>query len=113
MVAVRVTWVLYFFVFGIFSSHASAGDNAADKYPTPFELNRNWGAKDQNGVIVIQPIYKNVLLFKGGISSARVDKKIGYIDQNGKIAIPFEYDKGLNFNSGLVRSEEHTSELQS
>lgn len=102
MVAVRVIWVLYFFVFGIFSSHASAGNNTADKYPIPFELNRSWGARDKNGVVVIPPIYKNVLLFKGGISAARTDKKIGYIDQNGEIAIPFEYDKGLNFNSGLV-----------
>lgn len=100
MVAIRVIW--FFFVFGVISGCVFAESNAGDKYPIPFELNRNWGAKDKDGVIVIPPIYKNILLFKGGISAARVEKKIGYIDQYGKIAIPFKYDRGLHFNSGLV-----------
>jgi hypothetical protein len=94
--------VIWVFVFGVLSSCVSAERNAVDKYPIPFELNRNWGAKDKDGVIVVPPIYKNVLLFRGGISAARIDRKIGYIDQNGEIAIPFEYDNGLNFYNGLV-----------
>lgn len=94
--------VIYFVVIGVFSGWISADRNAADKYPIPFELNKHWGAKDENGVVVIPPIYKNVLLFNGGVSVARVEKKIGYIDRHGKIAIPFKYDRGLNFNSGLV-----------
>jgi hypothetical protein len=81
---------------------SSRGSNVADEYPIPFESNRRWGAKDKNGATVIPPIYKNVLLFKGGISIARTDGKIGYIDQAGNVAIPFEYDRGLNLSHGLV-----------
>ncbi|CAM3805690.1 KWG Leptospira family protein [Pseudomonas reidholzensis] len=97
-----VKCVIWAFVIGVLSGCVSAERNTTDKYPIPFELNRSWGAKDKNGVVVIPPIYKNVLLFKGGISAARVGEKIGYIDQRGKIAIPFKYDRGLNLNSGLV-----------
>lgn len=90
------------FIVILFSISSFAKTNSADDYPIPFESERKWGAKNQDGVIVIPPIYKNILLFKGGVSAARVDMKIGYIDQNGKIAIPFEYDKGLNLSNGLV-----------
>ncbi|WP_080693469.1 WG repeat-containing protein [Pseudomonas chlororaphis] len=102
MVTRLLVWSLCIFGFSISSARVSAGDNSVDKYPIPFELNRKWGAKDKSDVIVIPPIYKNILLFRGGISAARLDKKIGYIDQGGRVAIPFEYDKGLNYNNGLV-----------
>jgi DNA-binding transcriptional regulator/RsmH inhibitor MraZ len=102
MATVRTIYVLCYLILGIFSGRASAGSNAGDKYPIPFELDGVWGAKDRNGVTVIPPIYKNALLFKGGISPARVDKKIGYIDQKGRTVIPFEYDHGLNLSLGRV-----------
>jgi len=90
------------FVSSLYSAGAFAENYDVDEHPIPFEVNRNWGAKDKDGVVVVPPIYKNVLLFRGGISAARLDKKIGYVDSEGRVAIPFDYDSGLNPVYGLV-----------
>ena len=40
--------------------------------------------------------------FSDGLVLEYIDGKYGYIDKTGKVAIPFEYDKGLPFSEGLA-----------
>lgn len=53
-----------------------------------------WGVIDKKGVEVIPLIYDNIegKISKQGILWAERDGKIGYIDINGEIVIPFKYE---------------------
>ena len=46
--------------------------------------------------------YDNVWQPKEELARAKKDGKYGYIDDNGKVIIPFEYEYGEDFNEGLA-----------
>ena len=46
--------------------------------------------------------YDNVWQPKEGLARAKKDGKYGYIDDNGKVIIPFEYEYAEDFNEGLA-----------
>lgn len=49
------------------------------------------GLIDKNGKTLLEPIYKIYKLYEG-ISRISIDNKEGFIDSNGKIIIPIEFD---------------------
>lgn len=59
---------------------------------TIFGENGNFGVKNSKGEIVIEPMYKKMILL--GESSYIVQKhgKFGLVDDNGKVLVPIKYD---------------------
>lgn len=59
---------------------------------------------NNNGEIVISPKYEKAYGFSEGIAAVKKNGKWGFIDINGIIVVPFEYDKiEQNFEDGLGR----------
>lgn len=73
---------------------------------TPFELNKKWGFKDENGKVVVPAKYDEFMNFSGyfstGLQSARIGQKWTFIDRSGKEVIPFKYNLTHDFSEGLV-----------
>lgn len=63
-------------------------------------------AEDQpeRGVIryseTVAPQYEDAQLFCEGLAAVKKDGKWGYIDTDGKVVIPFQYDQAYHFNEG-------------
>lgn len=90
----------------------------------PFRKGNWWGFSVPDGTIVIEPKYDGVARFSEGMamvwfedktananvnrggkssgnnSSGKPDRKIGFIDKNGKEVIPVEYDNATPFRDG-------------
>lgn len=60
------------------------------------------GYIDQNGKVVIQPIYLNGADFSEGLAAVRINGKYGFIDILGNIIIPPKYDFSSSFEFGLA-----------
>lgn len=68
-----------------------------------FKQNDSYGLIDKNLNILIEPIYDG--LFKGEKSSlllAKKKDKYGYLDTEGRVVIPFEYEIGTLEKNGLM-----------
>ncbi len=52
---------------------------------------------------VIEPVYSKIGDFSEGLAGAIKDGKCGYLDTNGNIALPFEYDSGSKFSGNFAR----------
>ena len=52
-----------------------------------------WGYVSPDGQIVIEPIYEQVFAFHDGVAAVKQNKKWGFIDINGAMIVPCEYDK--------------------
>lgn len=60
--------------------------------------------KPERGVLTysehIKPQYEEALLFSEGLAAVKKNGKWGYIDETGKVVIPFQYDQAYTFNEG-------------
>ena len=62
----------------------------------------HWGFTSSDGHMVIEPIYEKAFSFSDGLAAVKFNGKWGFIDKNGKIIVPFEYDE---FESSLKDGE--------
>lgn len=68
----------------------------------PIETKGKWGFINQQGKVIIKPVFKNVGTFSYGLAPARLQGRYGYIDRKGKYKIPPIYDSGTSFVNGLA-----------
>lgn len=74
--------------------------------PTPTE-------EPQRGVLtytqVVAPQYEDAQKFSEGLAAVKKDGKWGYIDEQGEVVVPFQYDVAYVFNEGyaVVGTIEH------
>ena len=61
------------------------------------------GYINNNGKIIINPIYKVGNDFSEGLSSVREHDKYGFIDSEGKYVIEPKYDLAFNFYNGIAK----------
>jgi len=66
-------------------------------------FNKDYGAVDNNGKVVIMPFYKNPFTFKDGYAAVFDGNKFGFIDKNGKVVYPFILDSAENFDNGQAK----------
>ena len=59
---------------------------------TPFPTGNLWGYKDKKGVVVIEPQFQYAAKFKDNIAIVAKNGKVGAIDSNQNIIIPFQYE---------------------
>lgn len=52
----------------------------------------DFGFKNEQGQIIIEPIYEYAENFNNGFALVRVNRKFGFIDKNGKVVIDIIYD---------------------
>jgi len=74
----------------------------AAKLFLPFKLNEKWGFMDEEGNIMIEPVYQSVETFNEGLALAVLDGRVGFIDKSGSEVIPFIYEDGESFDKGLA-----------
>jgi len=67
-----------------------------------FSENGKFGFKNSDNVIVVPAQYDVVKPFSDGLSCVINDGLSGYIDEKGKIVIPFRNIQGFNFSEGLA-----------
>jgi hypothetical protein len=60
------------------------------------------GFMDLRGREVVPPIFDGGWGFSGGLASVSKQGKWGYIDRNGKVAIPFQFDEVGSFHEGAL-----------
>ena len=69
-----------------------------------------WGFKNKDGKVVVEPKYWLVYykFDEGMCPVVNEEKKVGFIDETGKLVIPCKYMHALNFKDGLAseRNEE-------
>ena len=70
-----------------------------------FNQDGKYGYKDENGNVVIQPIYDDAGSFSDGLTRVKLNGKWGLIDKTGKEVIPFIYYTIGDFSEGLARAE--------
>ncbi|WP_447922079.1 WG repeat-containing protein [Achromobacter aegrifaciens] len=64
-----------------------------NRVPTDESLRRHaWGFLDQNGRLVIAPIFEAVHNFHHGLAAVKWKGKWGFIDTKGRMAVPPRYD---------------------
>ena len=52
--------------------------------------------------IAIDPQYEDAQAFSEGLAAVQKNGKWGYINEDGEVVIPFEYDIAFVFNEGLA-----------
>lgn len=62
-----------------------------------FRFGKDYGVVDNKGHIVINPFYKNPIIFSEGVAAVTDGEKFGFIDKTGKIVYPLVLDKAENF----------------
>lgn len=64
--------------------------------------NGKWGAIDNQGRLIIEPKFNNMLIFDYKYALASLDEGWGFIDTNGQWVISPLYEDALHFNNGLA-----------
>lgn len=90
--------------------HSGAGQHASIQQICPyrnglaaFSVGESWGLLDQNGNVVLEPVYEWIDGFSEGLASVRShDEKTGYVDRKGVLVLPFKYDSGRDFSEGVA-----------
>jgi hypothetical protein len=69
------------------------------RVPVPGDSNGLWGFVDQQGRMVIAPVYESVMAFSQGLAAARKDNQWGFIDTQGRWRIQPQYDDVTAFDA--------------
>lgn len=67
--------------------------------------NGKWGFMDQDGRMVIQPLYEECREFSEGLAAVKLDGKWGYILPSGEFAIEPDYEDCTDFTDGFARAK--------
>lgn len=68
----------------------------------PIEQKGKWGFINQQGKVIIKPIFENVGEFSYGLAPARLKGRYGYIDLKGIYQIKPIFDHGTKFVEGIA-----------
>ncbi|MFN3316809.1 MAG: WG repeat-containing protein, partial [Raineya sp.] len=64
--------------------------------------NEKWGYLNvSNGEEIVKPIYDRARDFSDGFGEVEKNKKVGFVDINGKVVVPLEYEGALNVQKGI------------
>jgi hypothetical protein len=58
----------------------------------PFRVDTLWGYKDRQGAVKIEPQFRYATKFRGDVAIVAKNDKLGAIDKNNKLLIPFRYE---------------------
>ncbi len=58
----------------------------------PFRTDKFWGYKDKQGTVKIEPQFQSAAKFIGDIAIVAKNNKLGAIDRNNNIVVPFRYE---------------------
>jgi hypothetical protein len=58
----------------------------------PFQSDTLWGYKDRQGIVKIEPQFQYATKFMGEIAIVAKDQKLGVIDKDNHLLIPFRYE---------------------
>ncbi|MEJ7672769.1 MAG: WG repeat-containing protein [Chitinophagaceae bacterium] len=58
----------------------------------PFRVDTLWGYKDKQGLVKINPQFQYATKFMGDIAIVAKGEKLGAINKDNKLVIPFRYD---------------------
>lgn len=61
-----------------------------------------YGYMDNQGNVIIKPVFDSAMRFMEDIAVVWKDKKAGYIDSTGNTIIPMEYDNAFPASGGIV-----------
>lgn len=61
------------------------------------KLKDKWGFINQNGEIVIEPIYEDARSFSNGYAAVKMDGKWGFIDENNNVFIDYQFNDARDF----------------
>lgn len=67
------------------------------------ELSRTWGFRNENGEIVIPPVYSYVWKFEEGISKVCKNGKWGVINKHGEVIVPIIYQTLHLTSDGMLQ----------
>lgn len=77
------------------------------------QKNGLYGLVNDLGKVILPPVHDRIELMRDGMSAARsAASRWGFIDENGKTAVPFEYDEVIEFSHGLGRVKKNGRWLQ-
>ncbi len=98
------------FIFGtllslnLISSKVTTSSNCdASKGLFPIWIDNRHGFINQQGEVVIEPIFRNLGTFSEGLAPARFNGTFGYINTAGIFAIPPVYDYATDFSEGFAQ----------
>jgi hypothetical protein len=64
--------------------------------------NGKWGYLNvTNGEEIVQPEYDRARDFSDGFGEVEKNRKVGFVDVNGKVVVPVEYEGALNVQKGI------------
>jgi hypothetical protein len=66
---------------------------------------KKWGLMDKKGRVLLTAIYTidtKTFAFNDGLAAIALDNKQGFVNTDGKIIVPLEYDMVQNFSEGLA-----------
>ena len=66
------------------------------------KVNGKYGFVDSSGIMIIPPVYDQVLWFTEGLAPVRIGMKWGFIDEKGVTVIPFKFTSARVFHDGVV-----------
>jgi len=67
------------------------------------KIGDKWGFINEDGQVVIAPIYDDASNFFDGLAVVKIGSKWGYIDKTGQVVIPLKYDYAEPFNNGIAK----------
>lgn len=65
-----------------------------------------------NGKWVVEPIYEDISFLKEGLIVVKQDGKCGYINLQGEVVIPLQFDSACDFSDGKATVELNDSEFE-
>ncbi len=68
----------------------------------PKKVHDKYGFANSSGLMVIPPIYDQVLWFAEGLAPARIGTKWGFINERGETVIPYKYADARVFHEGVA-----------
>ena len=71
---------------------------------------KDYGAVDNNGKIVVVPLYKNPFTYSENFAAVTDGKKYGFIDKKGVVVYPLVLDYAENFEKGQAKVIQKGSE---
>ncbi|MBL7825418.1 MAG: WG repeat-containing protein [Saprospiraceae bacterium] len=74
-----------------------------NKHLFPIHLNNRHGFINEQGKVVIEPIFRDLGYFNNGLAPARINGSFGFINEKGVFVIPPRYDDVADFSEGLAR----------
>lgn len=76
--------------------------------------NWNYGYINKTGKEVVEPKYDYAEFFSEGLAAVTLNRKLGFVDKAGKVAIPLKYyglnERGIHFSEGLAAVREDRTE---